>query len=70
MFRQSEASGSGTVAGTNIVARGQSNQTRSVTLPTSDTGGQELPTVTLVATHIMEDAGNLVFVLGVANQAI
>ena len=33
-------------------------------------GGQELPIVRLVATHIMEDAGDLVFVLGVVNQAI
>ena len=33
-------------------------------------GGQELLTIRLVATHIMEDASDLVFVLGVANQAI
>ena len=32
--------------------------------------GQELPTVKLVATHTMKDAGELVFVLGVANQVI
>ena len=32
--------------------------------------GQELPTIKLMAIHIMEDAGDLVFVLGVANQAI
>ena len=30
-------------------------------------GGQELSIVRLVATHIMEDAGDLVFVLDVAN---
>ena len=30
-------------------------------------GGQELPTIRLLATHIMEYAGDLVFVLGVAN---
>ena len=30
-------------------------------------GGQELPIVRLVATHIMEDTGDLVFVLGLAN---
>ena len=29
-------------------------------------GGQELPTVRLVAIHIMEDAGDLVFVLSMA----
>ena len=33
-------------------------------------GGQELPTVKLVATHTMEDAGKLVFFLGVTNQVI
>ena len=33
VFRQSEAGGSGTAAGTDIVARGQGNQTRSVTQP-------------------------------------
>ena len=33
-------------------------------------GGQELPTIKLVATHTMEDVGELVFVLGVANQVI
>ena len=33
-------------------------------------GDQELPTISLVATHTMEDAGELVFVLGVANQVI
>ena len=30
-------------------------------------GGQELLTVRLVVTHILEDASDLVFVLGVAN---
>ena len=33
-------------------------------------GGQELPIVILVAIHTMEDVGELVFVLGVANQVI
>ena len=70
MFRQFEATGSETIAGTDIVARGQSNQTRSVTQPVGNTRGQELPIVRFVATYIMEDAGNMVFVLGVANQAI
>ena len=32
--------------------------------------GQELPIVKLVATHTMEDADELVFVLDVANQVI
>ena len=43
MFRQSEASGSGTVVGTNIVARGQGNQTRSVTQPAGNTGRSGAP---------------------------
>ena len=33
-------------------------------------GGQELPIVRLVATHTMEDVGDLVLALGVANQVI
>ena len=33
-------------------------------------GGQELPIVRLLVTHIMEDAGDLMFVLSVANQVI
>ena len=33
-------------------------------------GGQELPTVRLVATHTMEDMADLVLVLGVASQVI
>ena len=30
-------------------------------------GGQELPTIKLMVTHIMKDADDLVFVLGVAS---
>ena len=33
-------------------------------------GGQELSIVKLVATHTMEDVGDLVLALGVANQVI
>ena len=33
-------------------------------------GGQELPIVETVAIHIMEDVGELMFVLGVASQVI
>ena len=32
--------------------------------------GQELPIVGIVAIHIIEDVGELVFVLGVASQVI
>ena len=33
-------------------------------------GSQELPSVGIVAIHIIEDVGELVFVLGVASQVI
>ena len=39
MFRQSEATGSGIVVGTNIVAQGQSNQAGSVTQSVGNIGG-------------------------------
>ena len=38
MFRQSEATGSGTAAATNTMGRGQGNQARSVTQPAGNTG--------------------------------
>ena len=38
MYRQSEAGGSGTATGTNIVARGQSNQARLVTNSAGNAG--------------------------------
>ena len=38
MFRQSEATGSGITAATNIVARGQGNQARSVAQSAGNTG--------------------------------
>ena len=41
MFRQSEATGSGTVVGTNIMARGQGNQARSITQSVGNIGGSK-----------------------------
>ena len=43
MFRQSKASGSRTTTGIDIVARGQSNQTRSVTQPMGNTRRSRAP---------------------------
>ena len=43
MFRQSKAGGSRTTVGTNIMARGQGNQTRSITQPTSNTERTRAP---------------------------
>ena len=43
IFRQSEAGGSGTTAGTNTVARVQGNQTRSVTQSAGNTGRSGAP---------------------------
>ena len=43
VFRQSEATGSGIVAGTNIVARGQGNQAGSVTKSVGNIGGSRAP---------------------------
>ena len=42
-FRQSEATGSGTAAGSNTMARGQGNQARSVTQPAGNTGRSGAP---------------------------
>ena len=43
VFRQSEATGSGIAAGTNIMARGQGNQTGSVTQSMGNLGGSGAP---------------------------
>ena len=43
MFRQSEATGSEIAAGTNIVARGQGNQSGSVTQSVGNIGGSGAP---------------------------
>ena len=68
MFRQSEATGSGIAVGINSVAQGQGNQAGLVTSQWVILGGQELLIVGIVAIHIIEDVGGLVFVLGVASQ--
>ena len=69
-FRQTEASGSGTVAATNTMARGQGNQARSITSQRVTLGGQELPTARLVVIHIMGGVDDLVLASDVARQVI
>ena len=67
MLRQSKAGGSRIAAGIDIVAEDRATKLNQLPNQRVTLGGQELPTVRLVATPIMEDAGDLVFVLDVAN---
>ena len=68
MFRQSEATGSGIAAGTNIVPEVRATKLDQLPSQWVILGGQEFPIVRLVAIHTMEDVGELVFVLGVTSQ--
>ena len=67
MFRQSEVGGSRQLLA--LTSWPKVRATKLDQLPSQwvTPRGQELLTVRLVVTYIMEDAGNMVFVLGVAN---
>ena len=70
MFRQSEATRSGIAAVITFCPKVRAIKLDQLPSQWVISGGQELSIVRLVASHTMEDVGDLVLALGVASQVI
>ena len=68
VFRQSEATGSGIAAGTNIVAQGQGNQAGSITQSVGNIGGSRAPYCQTCGYSLYGRCGRSGVVLGVVSQ--